>query len=99
MIVPNKSPDGSPKYRFCVDFRALNSVTVPDAYPLPNITGTLDSLGGCKLFRTLDLRSGYHKIQMDEESQAKTAINVPGGHYEYLSLPFGLSAAPSTISA
>lgn len=80
VIVPKKSPDGTPKYRFCVDFRSLNSVTVPYVYPLPYITETLESLGGCKLFSTLDLRSGYQKIQMDEGSRAKTAFNVPGGH-------------------
>lgn len=97
VLVPKRSPDGTPKYRFCVDFRGVNSVTVPDVYPLPNITETLDSLGGCKLFTTLDLRSGYHQIAVDEDSQAKTAFNVPSGHYHYTRMPFGLNTAPATF--
>lgn len=97
VLVPKKSPDGTPKLRFCVDYRALNAVTTSDVYPLPNITETLDSLGGCKMFTTLDLRSGYHQIQVDEESRPKTAFNVPGGHYEYQRMPFGLSTAPATF--
>lgn len=97
VVVPKKSPDGTPKYRFCVDYRAVNAITTPDVYPLPNITETLDSLGGCQMFTTLDLRSGYHQIQMDEDSRAKTAFNVPGGHYEYQRMPFGLSTAPATF--
>lgn len=97
VLVPKKSPDGTPKLRFCVDYRGLNAVTTPDVYPLPNITETLDSLGGCQMFTTLDLRSGYHQIQVDEESRPKTAFNVPGGHYEYQRMPFGLSTAPATF--
>jgi len=97
VLVPKKSEDGTPKWRFCVDFRAVNEVTVPDVYPLPNITETLDSLGGCTIFTTLDLRSGYHQIEIDESSKAKTAFNVPGGHYEYNRMPFGLSSAPATF--
>lgn len=97
VLVPKKSPDGTPKLRFCVDYRGLNALTTPDVYPLPNITETLDSLGGCQVFTTLDLRSGYHQIQVDEESRPKTAFNVPGGHYEYQRMPFGLNTAPATF--
>lgn len=97
VLVPKKSPDGTPKWRFCVDFRSLNALTAADVYPLPNITETLDSLGGCKIFSTLDLKSGYHQIRMDEASQSKTAFNVPGGHFEYTRMPFGLSTAPATF--
>src|SRR5436190_233167 len=46
--------DGTPKWRFCVDFRGVNEVTVRDVYPLSNITETLDSLSGCTMFTTLD---------------------------------------------
>ena len=50
VLVQKKSKDGTIKYRFCVDYRALNAVTKPDAYPIPNITDTLDSLGHSKVF-------------------------------------------------
>jgi hypothetical protein len=51
----NKSRDGSVKYRFCVYYRALNAVTNPDAYPIPKITETLDSLRESKIFTVLDM--------------------------------------------
>ena len=50
VLIQKKSKDGTVKYRFCVDYRALNAVTKPDAYPIPNITYTLDSLGHSKIF-------------------------------------------------
>jgi hypothetical protein len=54
-LVQKKSKDESTKYRFCVDYRALNAVTKPDAYPIPNIVDTLDSLGQSKIFSVLDM--------------------------------------------
>jgi len=51
VLVQKKSRDGSIKYRFCIDYRALNAVTKPDAYPIPNILDTLDSLGQSKNFQ------------------------------------------------
>ena len=50
VLVQKKSRDKSVKYRFCIDYRALNAVTKPDAYPIPNIVDTLDSLGQSKIF-------------------------------------------------
>uniref|UniRef100_A0A914H3L2 RNA-directed DNA polymerase n=1 Tax=Globodera rostochiensis TaxID=31243 RepID=A0A914H3L2_GLORO len=93
VIVPKK--DGS--LRFCVDYRGLNSVTVKDAFPLPNIDNTLLALGGKKVFTTLDFISGYWQIKMDPESIDKTAFVTEFGLHEFIVLPFGLSNAVATF--
>ena len=63
--------DGSTKYRFCIDCRALNAVIKPDAYPVPNIVDTLDSLGQSKIFSVLDMASDYHQIAIKPEHMDK----------------------------
>ena len=96
VIVDKK--DGSK--RFCIDFRALNKVTKPISYPLPLIDDMLSLLGGSKFFTSLDMKSGYWQILMDEKDREKTAFSVPGrGLFECNSLPFGLVNAPSVFQS
>lgn len=97
VIVPKKSTDGTKKYRFCCDYRYLNDRTTTDSYPIPNITETLDNLGKCKYFSTMDLRSGYHQLEVCPEDRPKTAFSVPGGHWQFKRMPFGLKNAPATF--
>ena len=68
-IVMVKKKDGA--WRFCIDFRKVNSVTHKDAYPLSRIDATLDGLSGSSYFTTLDLASGYWQIEMDQKDKEK----------------------------
>ena len=95
LFVPKK--DGS--LRLCVDYRALNSVTIKDRCPLPLIGETLDRLCGARYYTRLDLKDAYHRLRIREGDEWKTAFRTRYGHFEYLVMPFGLANAPATFQA
>ncbi|UYV81129.1 hypothetical protein LAZ67_20000122 [Cordylochernes scorpioides] len=94
-VILVKKRDG--KYRFCVDYRKLNDVTVKDVYPIPRIDEVLDTLQGSKYFSAIDLKSGYWQVEVEEKDKEKTAFTTAHGLYEFNVMPFGLCNAPATF--
>ena len=106
IIKPSNSPWASPivlvkkkdgTSRFCVDYHQLNTITRKDAYPLPRVEDTLETLSGSQLFSTLDLASGYWQVEVQPKDREKTAFITSEGLYEFNVLPFGLCNGPATF--
>ena len=88
----------SGELRFCIDLRKLNARTVKDAYSLPRIDETLERLKGSCIFSSLDLKSGYWQVEIEEESKKYTAFTCgPLGFFECNRMPFGATNAPATF--
>jgi hypothetical protein len=102
----NKSPYGAPvlfvhkndgTLRMCVNYRALNKVTMKNRYPLPQIDDLFDRLSRVKMFSKIDLRLEYYQIWIMEGDEEKTVCRTRYGSYEFLVMPFGLTNAPATF--
>jgi hypothetical protein len=85
--------------RVCVDYRALNAITVKNRYPIPLVTETLNRLRRATIFTKLDIIAAFNKIRVKEGQEWLTAFNTRYGQFEYLVMPFGLCNAPGTFQS
>lgn len=92
------APKKTGEWRFCVDFRPLNSVTIDLPPPLLNLKDTLSTLGPATVFSALDMKSGYWQIPIRAQDREKTAFTTPDGRrFQFVAMPFGLKCAPATF--
>ena len=84
-------------WRFCLDYRHLNAITVKGKFLVPIIDELLDELSGASLFTSLDLRVGFHEIRMKSGEEFKTAFQTHFGRFEFCVMAFGLTGAPGTF--
>jgi hypothetical protein len=103
-IIPSTSPWAAPVLfmekkdgtkRTCIDYRALNEVTVKNKYPLPRIKDLFDQLRGASVFLKIDLRSGYHQLRIRPSDIPKTTFITKYGLYEFMVMSFSLTNPPA----
>jgi Reverse transcriptase (RNA-dependent DNA polymerase) len=108
LIRPSVSPWSAPVLfapkkdaglRMCLDYRALNKLTIKNKCPIPRIDEIFDLLQGAQYFTSLDLRSGHYQIRMKDADIPKISIRTRYGSFEVLVMPFGLENARSTFQA
>ncbi|CAB4025058.1 Transposon Ty3-I Gag-Pol poly, partial [Paramuricea clavata] len=87
-------PKSSCEIRVCVDMRQVNTAVIRERYPIPTVEESLQDLNGAAVFSKLDLKWGYHQIELDEKSRELTTFTTHDGLYRYKRLMFGISAAP-----
>ncbi|GFV29192.1 retrovirus-related Pol polyprotein from transposon 297 [Trichonephila clavipes] len=90
-------PKSNETVRLCIDYRKLNAITIPDKYPLPLLDVLLHDAKSTAFMSTLDLKSGYHQVEVNPADQDKTAFVCPFGTFRYKIMPFGLRNAPETF--
>jgi hypothetical protein len=105
-IQPNSSPCGSlivlvqnkdETWRLCIDYKALNKITVRNRYPVPRIDDLLNQLKGGNFFNKIDLKSVYHHVPIEPTNVWKTTFKSKEGLFEWLVMPFGLTNEPTTF--
>src|SRR6266478_1927051 len=105
VIEPSKSPWAAPvvivywnrKPQFCVDYCKLNSVTIPDEFPIPRQSEILQALSGVQVLSTLDALASFNQLPITDEDREKTGFRSHWGLHQFKCLPFGLQNGPSVF--
>lgn len=84
-------------YRFCTDYRKLNSLTKPDCYPLPRIDDCVDRVGSAQFVSKFDLLKGYWQVPLTSRAKELSAFVTPDSFLQYTVMPFGVRNAPATF--
>ena len=90
VVVPKVNGD----IRLCVDMRCANEAIIRERHPIPTVDEVLQSLNQSTVFSKLDLKWGYHQVELDQESRSITTFVTHCGLYRYKRLMFGINAAP-----
>ena len=90
-------PKDDESWRFCLDFREGNRITMADGSPVPHMMDELSKLSGCTRFDKLDFAKFFHQAPLDETSKKKTAFFIGNRQFEYTVCPFGLKNAPGAM--
>ena len=81
----------------CIDYRALNKITIKNKYLIPLIVNLFDPLGKARYFTKLNLRSEYYQVRITKGDERKTTCTIRYGSFEFFMMPFGLTNAPATF--
>ena len=90
VVVPKQNDE----IRLCVDMRRANEAIIRERYPIPTVDEVLQSLNQSTVFSKLDLKWGYHQLELHPDSRSITTFTTHGGLYQYKRLMFGISSAP-----
>ena len=90
VVVPKQNDE----IRLCVDMRRANEAIIRERYPIPTVDEVLQSLNQSTVFSKLDLKWGYHQLELHPDSRSITTFTTHCGLYQYKRLMFGISSAP-----
>lgn len=88
------------EFRFAIDYRKLNKVTIPMSFPLPHLDSVFDCIGEAqaKFLSCLDMRSSFWQVPLEKVSQIKSAFITQSGVYQWKRMPFGLRNSSITFA-